>query len=361
MVMYLQSILEPPGPAVLLAGIWRITGDQRFIYLQALQLLIDSFMVLLVYWLSLKLFQRTSAALLASGLYAIYLPLVLVARIPHGDAWAGFATIAALALYLKARESSHALRWLAAVGAVIGVGAYFRPNVLALPIAFALAAIPWSGWRRSAGLAGIPLLVAALLLLPWTVRNYEVFHAFVPVRTSLGWTTWVGLGELPNEFGAQGTDANAEETVLREHPRYAVGSPKFDNVLLTKSLSAIRGHPFFYGELVGRRLLESTLVPTATVTASSSRLLWLFSLGQPILFALALITWIAMFRRLPAQRANLALLAAVAVATVLPFALIHLEARFILATSFVYMILAAYGLTEVTSWLGSRAQEAPSG
>ena len=280
--------LEPPGPAVLLAGIWSITGDQRFIYLQAVQLLIDSLMVLLVYWLSLKLFKRATAALLASGLYAIYLPLVQVARIPHGDAWAGFTTIAALALYLKARASAHALRWLAAMGGVIGLGAYFRPTVLILPIAFALAAIPWSGWRSSAGIAGIPLLVAVLLLLPWTVRNYEVFHAFVPVRTSFGWTTWVGLGELPNEFGAQGTDANAVATVLREHPRYAVGSPEFDNVLLSKSLSAIRAHPFFFGELVGRRLLESTLVPTPTATAKSSRLLWLLSLGQPVLFVLTI-------------------------------------------------------------------------
>ena len=63
-----------PDPPFCCAGIWSITGNQRFIYLQALQLLIDSVMVLLVYWLSLKLFDRTSAALLTSGLYAIYLP-----------------------------------------------------------------------------------------------------------------------------------------------------------------------------------------------------------------------------------------------------------------------------------------------
>jgi len=170
---------------------------------------------------------------------------------------------------------------------------------------------------------------------------------------------WVGLGELPNDFGSEGTDANAVETALRDHPDYVVGSPQMDNVLVKKSMSAIRAHPFFYGKLVGRRLLLSTVLPTPTVTASSSRLLWVLSLGQPILFILALATWIAMFRRLPVQRANLVLLAAVAAATVLPFALIHLEARFILATSFVYIILAGYGLTEAATWL-KRGSQAPS-
>jgi 4-amino-4-deoxy-L-arabinose transferase-like glycosyltransferase len=346
---YEQQVLEPPGPALLLAGIWSITGDQRFVYLQVIQLVIDSFMAVLVYWLTLKLFRRRSAAFLAGVLYALYIPLALVARIPHGDAWAGFATIIALALYLKSRESPRAWLWLIAVGVILGLGAYMRPTVLILPVAFALAALPWSGWRRSAAVAVIPLVAAALLLLPWTVRNFEVFHAFVPVRTSLGWTLWVGLGELPNDFGALGTDANAVETALRDHPDLAVGSPKFDKVLVDRSLSAISAHPFFYAKLVGRRLLQSTVIPTTTNTTKSSRLLGLLSFGQPILFIVALVTGVLICLRRPAQRVNVALLAAVAIGTVLPFVVIHLEARFIVAASFVYIILAACGLTVAAS------------
>lgn len=34
--------------------------------------------------------------------------------------------------------------------------------------------------------------VAALCCVPWTVRNYEVFHSFVPLRSILGLQLWVG-------------------------------------------------------------------------------------------------------------------------------------------------------------------------
>jgi 4-amino-4-deoxy-L-arabinose transferase-like glycosyltransferase len=345
---YREAVLEPPAVPLLLAGIWSVTGDQRFIYLQALQLLIDSSMVFLVYWLALKLCDRRSAALLAAALYAIYLPLVLVARIPHGDAWAGYFTMSALALTLKAREADKPGAWLLGLGTLIGVGSYFRPNLLLLPIALALALVPWSGLRRAVRLAVVPLLVSGLFLAPWTLHNYKVFHTLVPVRTSLGWTMWVGLGELPNHFGATGTDANAVETVRRIHPDYAVGSPKFDSVLVRKSLSAIAAHPLFYAKLVGRRLLHATVLPTSTTTASGSGLFRLLSLLQPALFLFAAATGVFLFRRLRWWRGNLALLGAVAAATVLPYVAIHLEARFILATSFVYIILAGAGISAVT-------------
>lgn len=57
------------------------------------------------------------------------------------------------------------------------------------------------GWiayfRRKCGLPWIakPVLAIALMALccvPWTVRNYEVFHAFVPMRSILGLQLWVG-------------------------------------------------------------------------------------------------------------------------------------------------------------------------
>ena len=56
----------------------------------------------------------------------------------------------------------------------------------------------WLAYRRhkqgSPWLAK-PLLAAAVAVLccvPWTARNYEVFHAFVPLRSILGLQLWVG-------------------------------------------------------------------------------------------------------------------------------------------------------------------------
>ena len=44
-------------------------------------------------------------------------------------------------------------------------------------------------WVAKPALAAV---LAALCCIPWTVRNYEVFHVFVPLRSILGLQLWVG-------------------------------------------------------------------------------------------------------------------------------------------------------------------------
>ena len=51
----------------------------------------------------------------------------------------------------------------------------------------------WAAWRvRKVEGAAIAVAVVALCCVPWTVRNYEVFHTFVPLRSVLGLQLWVG-------------------------------------------------------------------------------------------------------------------------------------------------------------------------
>ncbi len=60
----------------------------------------------------------------------------------------------------------------------------------------------WLWWRRRndpdypprqlAGRVAITLAIAALCCVPWTIRNYRVFHQFVPLRSVLGLQLWLG-------------------------------------------------------------------------------------------------------------------------------------------------------------------------
>jgi hypothetical protein len=55
--------------------------------------------------------------------------------------------------------------------------------------------IAYRRWKRGLPWLAKPALVVALAALccaPWTVRNYEAFHAFVPMRSILGLQLWVG-------------------------------------------------------------------------------------------------------------------------------------------------------------------------
>jgi hypothetical protein len=63
----------------------------------------------------------------------------------------------------------------------------------------------WIAWRaRREGrpwLARPALAVGVVVLccMPWTIRNYAVFHTFVPLRSILGLQLWVGNNELAKE------------------------------------------------------------------------------------------------------------------------------------------------------------------
>ena len=45
----------------------------------------------------------------------------------------------------------------------------------------------------------LALGVALLCCVPWTIRNYHVFHRVVPLRSTLGLQLWIGNNENPQE------------------------------------------------------------------------------------------------------------------------------------------------------------------
>jgi len=70
------------------------------------------------------------------------------------------------------------------------------------PLYFTPAAALWLAWRR--GGAGARrgaafLLVAALTIAPWTLRNWAVYRAFVPVSTSGALNLWQGNARLTRQ------------------------------------------------------------------------------------------------------------------------------------------------------------------
>jgi hypothetical protein len=50
----------------------------------------------------------------------------------------------------------------------------------------------WKEGRSWFARPALALGVAALCCVPWTIRNYTVFHAFVPFRSTLGLQLWMG-------------------------------------------------------------------------------------------------------------------------------------------------------------------------
>jgi hypothetical protein len=89
-----------------------------------------------------------------------------------------------------ALSTSTLLLFLPVCGLWILIGTWKRPHSL-----------------RNAVLAGIVFLAC---LLPWELRNYRAFHAFVPIRGNLGVETYLGNGPGSNGF-----------VMVYDHPNWA--------------------------------------------------------------------------------------------------------------------------------------------
>ena len=94
---------------------------------------------------------------------------------------------------LGLRGERSAAKW-AGYGALWAVGALID-TAIASVLPFFLIWLAWEArkerapWFRPVAVAS---LVFVLGLVPWTVRNYRVFGRFVPVRSVLGITLWMG-------------------------------------------------------------------------------------------------------------------------------------------------------------------------
>jgi 4-amino-4-deoxy-L-arabinose transferase-like glycosyltransferase len=136
------------------------------------------------------------AALVAAAIAAVYPELVWFAS--HFWAETVFTTLLWWAMErLLAADESGSTGVAAAAGLLWGLAILTRETVLYfLPVA-AL----WLAWRRPRGAQRAALLLAtsALVVLPWTVRNWVVFDAFVPVSTSGALNLWQGNTRLSRQ------------------------------------------------------------------------------------------------------------------------------------------------------------------
>jgi 4-amino-4-deoxy-L-arabinose transferase-like glycosyltransferase len=308
---YTPEIQQMPGLGVVLAGLWWIGGTKTYSSIQWLQIVLDTSLVLLIYWIALRFGLRRGPAAVAALLYAVWPAAIVVSKRPMLDTWAGFFTIWCLAVFVLARESERGRRWLILLGLLTGIGIYFRPFLFFLPIALGLLAAPGGGWRRRLVWAAVPSLVALCVLAPWTIRNYAEFHRFIPTRAGLGYALYLGIAKASS-------DAEATKVVQKQHPGTRGLAPQSDEFLLHSAFDAIRSDPVGYFRLVAPRLL--LLLPCVLV--------------------------IVLWRR---WKAESLMLLGVAGATILPYVPIGGDTRFYLPAAFAYLILLTMVAVVVTS------------
>ncbi len=251
------SALLPPVYSYLLAGIFKIFGiETKASVLAALSLnsVFSALTCIPVFFLARRAFGDRVATWAGWGWafspYGIY----------YGADWAWstcLVTLELACLFLFAwrlEDSSRTRDWIL-FGLFGGLAALTEPVTLSVVPLLGLwtvyrrfrTNVPWKGPMIAAALA------ALALMSPWLVRNYQLFHRFIPVRSGFGLELYIGNNGYSQRWVNSALHPNHNDAELSEYER--VGEIAYMDHKLHQAEAYIRNHPAWFVWMTGRRVV----------------------------------------------------------------------------------------------------------
>jgi 4-amino-4-deoxy-L-arabinose transferase-like glycosyltransferase len=237
---FLQVGAWKPPLYPLWIGMWyALVGHHEFAVRLA-QVPLGAITIVLSWVLARRLFG-SRVALAAAFVVALYPLAFQYEELLYSES---FATPLTIALLIVIFTGTPTRRRAVLCGVLLGVSLLMRTSevfVLAgVLVAWGLAA----GWRRGIGLTALTVLVTALVVAPWTIRNEIVLHGFVPVA--------IDDAALYGTFNAQSAHnpvyPYAWESVPPGYaelfnPKHPLSEIKLHSILLHRAFSYIGAHP----------------------------------------------------------------------------------------------------------------------
>ncbi len=218
------SAWRPPLYPMVLAVAFQISRNTLF--LRMLQVAFQAVALYFLLRLALRLFGEWPA-LIAGVIFSFYPPLILYTA-DLGTESLFVMLLSAVFFVFYAAGGKISGKCAFALGVLVGLAALCRPTGLALVPALGLAIwLMLRSWKRAIGPVVALALAVAMVVLPWTYRNYRLFHKVVLISSNGGATLWAGAylhlvpGATLAEVGytQHGALPNLSETE-REHYYY---------------------------------------------------------------------------------------------------------------------------------------------
>jgi 4-amino-4-deoxy-L-arabinose transferase-like glycosyltransferase len=218
--------LRPPVYSLFLSLLYLAFGRENLLAVRIVQALVSSCTCLVIYLLARRLFTET-AAKIALAACAVYPFFIYYSGAVLTETLFIFL-LSLLMLFLSERKFAWA-------GVFFGLGILCRPElVVFLFLALAGIFVAVRGRRALTG-ALVAAALACAVLAPWTLRNYLVFHEFVPLTTMGGYTFYEGNSPY-NRTGGPGGALPFPDT-------RGMGEVEKGRFLRQEAMRAIREHP----------------------------------------------------------------------------------------------------------------------
>ncbi len=215
------SLIRLPGYPLFLAGIYSLFGSGNEAAVQVAQAIIDTLSCALIAFIAFlwepeeRFKRRTSLTALVLAVFCPFTAIYVGTILPETlTVFFAVAMTATASLALKSAKTRNVLLLWLTTGVFAGLAFLCRPDSGLFAIAIAITIIVGTLGRRSgmefskkrdeflyrfsraSYLTALLALAFFLVLVPWTVRNYRVFHVVQPLSLL--------QAEAPGEFAARG-------------------------------------------------------------------------------------------------------------------------------------------------------------
>jgi 4-amino-4-deoxy-L-arabinose transferase-like glycosyltransferase len=338
-----------PGYPLLIALVFRIFGSYSVasaaVVLVA-QIALNLGTVWLMMHIARALFDRR-AAWIAGLVWACSLPLIWIPTIFWDTSFAICMFVGLLALVLRFRERATAVHWIF-LGAYCAVIALINPALLLVLAAM----LGWLAFQQS-GNNRVGILLAAVtfcvVFSPWPIRNAKVFHAFIPLRTTVGFELWMGNRPGATGFLDESLFPSFNPSELQDYKTRGELDYTAHKSELAKQY--IVSHPATFVRLTAIRIARYWL---GTGAEHGS---WVFAVHATLTSAFGLAGLVLLFRR---RRYSVGILFTLPLLLFpIPYYITHAEFRYRLALDPILTILASYAVVTLYRRFGASAATNP--
>lgn len=333
-----------PGYPTLIAGIFAVFGIGTFgsaLVIMGLHIALGLATIWIVMHVAGTVFGKGTATL-AGWFWALSPPLWFIPEIFWETSFSAAFLLGSIAIALRIRTRPTLGAWIS-FGALCAVMALINPALMFV----LLGILGWLAWQTRAQSWRGPVLALLTLLAvysPWPIRNAYRFHAFIPLRSTVGFELWMG-----NRPGATG---RLDESVFpmfshKELAKYVEkGEVAYVQQKSDLAWSFIRSHPGWFAQMTARRVARFWIGTGNTETSPVFPIHAILS--SCFGFAGLLLAW----RR--GKRAFAVLAMVPILLFPVPYYISHAEFRYRLNIDPLMTVLAAYAVSELAALLFRR-------
>jgi 4-amino-4-deoxy-L-arabinose transferase-like glycosyltransferase len=364
-------IMHPPGYPIFIAAVYALFGENES--LRIVQMMLCSLAAVLIFFLAQRLFGEPTA-IIAGVLTAMSPQFAYYSAIILPDELSVLPVIAAMYLLVRGWQEKRLAR-IFLCGFSLGLSCWLRSNALLLPVFLAVLMLIIFPKSWSVKPSAILLGAFVLAIAPITLRNFVVFHAFVPLSVGSGTTFIEGLGDIDTDghHGMPITDEGVMEMDAVQFARpdyfgqmYSPDGISRERNRVATGLQVVKDDPIWFAGGVLKRgtmafRMERVPVIEPTYDESSTTPATLYFLNVPLklfqrLFITAIVLPLILCGALGSIRTadgRMKLLVLLTVPlyffTVQP--LVHTEYRYLLPATHLLIVLASVPI----AWVFGRA------